>query len=83
MPELEDGTLAGSVLTMDEALRNVVGFTGCTLPEAVRVASTTPAALIGERRKGVLAAGCDADVVALTPELGVQAVWVGGERVYG
>ncbi|MDQ4128802.1 MAG: N-acetylglucosamine-6-phosphate deacetylase, partial [Actinomycetota bacterium] len=43
VPKLEDGTLAGSVLTMDEALRNVLAFTGCTLPEAVRKAAATPA----------------------------------------
>lgn len=79
---LEDGTLAGSVLSMHEALRNVVEA-GCALPEAVRMASTTPAVLVGGTRKGILAAGCDADVVVLTPELGVHAVWVGGERVYG
>ncbi len=48
VPKLEDGTLAGSVLAMDEALRNVLAFTGCTLPEAARMASATPARLIGE-----------------------------------
>jgi N-acetylglucosamine-6-phosphate deacetylase len=81
-PRLQDGTMAGSVLRMDEALRNVLAFTGCTLPEAVKMASTTPARLIGEgKRKGRLAPGYDADVVALTPELGVDSVWIRGERV--
>lgn len=82
VPRLEDGTLAGSVLTMDEALRNIIAFTGCSLPEAVRMAAATPARLIGEdRRKGKLAPGLDADVVALSPELKVEAVWVGGREV--
>ena len=84
VPKLPDGTLAGSVLTMDEALRNIVSFTGCTLPEAVRMASATPAQLIGEgERKGALAPGHDADVVALSPELEVVAVWKGGVLRYG
>ena len=81
-PRLEDGTMAGSVLQMDEALRNVLAFTDCTLPEAVRMVATTPARLIGDgERKGRLAPGYDADVVALTPDLMVDAAWVRGKQV--
>lgn len=81
-PQLKDETMAGSVLKMDEALRNVLTFTGCTLPEAVRMVATTPARLIGEdKRKGRLAPGYDADVVALTPNLRVDSVWIRGKRV--
>lgn len=81
-PLLEDGTMAGSVLQMDEALRNVLNVTGCTLPEAVRMVATTPARLIGEgKRKGRLAPGYDADVIALTPDLRVDSVWIRGKRV--
>jgi N-acetylglucosamine-6-phosphate deacetylase len=69
---------------MNEALRNILRFTGCTLPEAVRMASTTPARLIGEgRRRGRLSPGHDADVVALSDGLEVEAVWKGGEKVLG
>jgi N-acetylglucosamine-6-phosphate deacetylase len=83
VPKLGDGTLAGSVLTMDEALRNVLAFTGCTLPEAVRMAAVTPARLVGEGgRKGRLASGYDADATILSPELSVEAVYRGGSRVY-
>ncbi|MDP8974469.1 MAG: N-acetylglucosamine-6-phosphate deacetylase [Actinomycetota bacterium] len=83
VPKLEDGTLAGSVLTMDEALRNVLAFTGCTLPEAVRMAAVTPARLVGEGgRKGRLASGYDADATVLSPEFSVEAVYWGGSRVY-
>src|SRR5215212_6587884 len=58
VPVLESGEFAGSVLTMNEALRNVLAFTGCTVPEAVRMAATTPARLLGEGgRKGHLAPG--------------------------
>lgn len=82
-PRLEDGTIAGSVLTMNEALQNVLAFTGCTLPEAARMAATTPARLLGEEgRKGRLAPGYDADVTVLRSDLTVEAVYKGGSRVY-
>ncbi len=78
---LESGAIAGSVLTMDEAFQNILAFTGCTIPEAVRMASTAPARLVGEgRRKGRLFPGYDADVAVLAPDLSVQAVWRGGEQ---
>jgi N-acetylglucosamine-6-phosphate deacetylase len=84
VPRLASGTIAGSVLTMNEAFRNILAFTGCTMPEAARMASTTPARLIGEgRRKGRLVPGYDADATVLAPDLSVEAVWRGGERVYG
>jgi N-acetylglucosamine-6-phosphate deacetylase len=83
-PRLGSGVIAGSVLTMVEAFRNTLAFTGCTVPEAARMASSTPARLIGEgKRKGRLAPGYDADVTVLAPDLSVKAVWRGGERVYG
>ena len=83
VPRLGSGTIAGSVLTMNEAFRNILAFTGCTVPEAARMASTTPAKLVGEgRRKGRLVPGYDADVTVLAPDLSVEAVWRGGERVY-
>jgi N-acetylglucosamine-6-phosphate deacetylase len=83
VPKLKDGTLAGSVLTMDEALRNVLTFTGCMVPEAVRMAAATPARLVGEEgRKGRLASGYEADIVVLSPELSVEAVYRGGSQVH-
>lgn len=83
MARLGSGALAGSLLTMGEAFQNVLAFTGCTIAEAVRMASTTPARLIGEgRRKGRLASGHDADLTILGPDLSVEAVWKGGELVH-
>ena len=83
VPRLGSGAIAGSTLTMGEAFRNVLAFTGCTLPEAARMASTTPARLVGEgRRKGRLTPGYDADVAVLAPDLSVEAVWRGGELAY-
>ncbi len=82
-PRLESGTLAGSVLTMEEAFANILAFTGCTVPEAAKMAASTPARLVGEGdRKGRLAPGYDADVTVLRPDLSVAAVYKGGVRVY-
>lgn len=84
VPRLGSGAIAGSVLTMNEAFRNILAFTGCTVPEAARMASTTPARLVGEgRRKGRLTPGYDADLTVLAPDLSVEAVWRGGRPVYG
>ncbi len=80
---LGSGALAGSLLTMEEAFQNILAFTGCTLPEAARMASTAPARLVGEgRRKGRLAPGYDADITVLRPDLSVHAVWKGGNLAY-
>jgi adenine deaminase len=68
---------------MEEAIRNALEFTGCSLPEAIRMATATPAALIGAADKGRLTPGADADVVALSADLRVEAAWVGGELAHG
>jgi N-acetylglucosamine-6-phosphate deacetylase len=81
VPRLADGTLAGSALTMDGAVRNVVRYAGVSLDEAVRAASTTPAARLGLDDRGRLESGARADVVALDEGLHVGAVWIGGERL--
>ena len=83
VPKLGSGAIAGSVLTMREAFKNILAFTGCTVPEAARMASTSPARLVGEgRRKGRLVPGYDADATILAPDLSVQAVWKSGEKAY-
>ncbi len=80
---LESGEIAGSVLAMNEAFRNILAFTGCTIPEAARMAAATPARLTGEgERKGRLAPGYDADITVLRPDLSVEAVYKAGSRVY-
>ena len=79
VPTLSDGTIAGSVLTMDEAFRNALAFTGCTIPEAARMASATSARLVGEgERKGRVAPGYEADIAVLGPDMSVVAVYKGG-----
>ena len=76
-PTLPDGTIAGSALTMERAVRNVVELVG--LERAVRAASTTPARVIGAHDRGELAAGRRADVVLLDDDLAVRQTWVGGQ----
>jgi N-acetylglucosamine-6-phosphate deacetylase len=80
---LPDGTLAGSVLSLDVALRNVMAWSGCSLGEVLPAVTTTPAALLGlGSEHGRIAPGFRADLVLLTPGLRVQTTIVGGEVVY-
>jgi N-acetylglucosamine-6-phosphate deacetylase len=73
-----NGVLAGSILAMDNALRNLIAFTGCTLTEAVQAASATPAALLGRTDLGTLRPGAAGDVVLLDEQARVVATVVGG-----
>lgn len=75
---LADGTLAGSTLTMDQALRNLVSI-GLDLADAARRVSTNAADYLGERRRGRLAPGCFADVVVLDRDLKLKTVYIEGE----
>ncbi|MBA3943326.1 MAG: amidohydrolase family protein, partial [Herpetosiphonaceae bacterium] len=79
---LADGTLAGSILTMDQAVRNMQSFTGCSLAEALQMASTVPARLLGLAQKGVLAPGNDADIVVLDHAQVVTHTFVAGRLVF-
>ena len=75
---LPDGTLAGSTLTMDQALRNLVGL-GLDLDDASRRVSTYAADYLGETLRGRLAPGAFADMVVLDRELRIKAVYIEGE----
>ena len=79
---LADGTLAGSILQMDAALRNVIEYTGCTLADAITMASATPARVLGLEKKGRLATDCDADLLILDKALCVEMTVARGEIVY-
>lgn len=82
-PRLADGTLAGSILTMDRGVANLRRFAGVTLPEAVEMATLSPARVLGfDRTKGRLAPGYDADVVLFDADVKVSMTMVGGEVVY-
>ena len=79
-PRLADGTLAGSALTMDAAVRTCAAA-GVPLEQALCAASTVPARLHGLADRGTIAPGQRADLVALDPHLQVAAVWVAGHQV--
>lgn len=81
---LADGTLAGSILTMDRAVGNAMRFAGVSLVDAVRMASLVPARIAGcADRKGSLEAGKDADVTLLDRDFRCRATWVEGRKLYG
>ena len=81
-PRLSDGTLAGSAVTIDAAIRTCV-TAGVPLESALAAASTNPARLLGLADRGSIAPGRRADLVALTPSPGltVEQVWIAGAAV--
>jgi len=78
---LADGTLAGSVLSMDQAVRNLVDL-GAGLDAALRAASRTPARLLRRTDLGELRPGVTADVIVLDDSLQVRRTLVGGEEAW-
>jgi N-acetylglucosamine-6-phosphate deacetylase len=80
---LEDGRLAGSVLSLDRAVRNLREFTRCELHEAVASVTAVPASLLGiAASRGRIAPGAVADLTLLTEDLQVAATIAAGEPVY-
>lgn len=75
---LSDGTLAGSLLTMNKAVFNLSQNTGCDLWQAISCATVNPADLLGLRTKGRIELDCDADLVLMTPECEIVRTIVGG-----
>lgn len=78
---LHDGRLAGSVLTMDRAVRNAMKFAGWDLQQALRIATANPARVAGAQNKGVLQPGADADFVVLSRAGEVQTTIVKGKVI--
>ena len=80
---VKDNSLAGSGLTMDQALRNAVKMLALDLPEAIKMVSANPAEIIGlSHRKGKLKVGYDADFVVLNDRLEVIQTWINGKCIY-
>jgi N-acetylglucosamine-6-phosphate deacetylase len=76
---LDDGTLAGSVLTMDEAVRYVVNVVGLDLGDALAMASRVPATFLRrDKDLGRIAPGHLASLVHLDDELRVRETWIEG-----
>jgi len=77
-----DGTIAGSALTLDAAVRNFAKHTGLPIWRAANLASLNPARSIGvDDRKGTLETGKDADIVIADGDFNVRQTYVRGRRV--
>jgi len=80
---LADGTIAGSVATLDIGIATLVKLAGVPLTHAVRMASLNPSRVLGtEHFKGILAVGKDADLVVMDPDFNVKMTLLGGKPVY-
>ena len=82
--KLPDRTaFAGSVATANQLVRNMVNLADVSLLDAVRMASTTPARIMGvDARKGSLAVGKEADIVIFDDQFDIQATLVNGRLIY-
>ncbi len=79
----KDGTIVGSVATMDQHFRNTIAFLGIDVQTAFRICSTNPARVAGaQSRKGVIERGMDADIVLLDSDMTVVTTVCRGEVVY-
>ncbi|SDQ40497.1 N-acetylglucosamine-6-phosphate deacetylase [Carnobacterium viridans] len=79
---LEDGTLAGSVLTFNDAFKNIIAFTSCSIEDAVKMTSVNQAREFGLSQKGSLEAGKDADIIVMTSEFDIKHTFSYGKMVY-
>ena len=75
---LPDGTLAGAILLMNDAIRNVVNWTGIGLADALRMATDVPARLLGRDDVGQLRVGARADLALIDRNVDVQQTIIGG-----
>jgi len=81
--KLSDGTIAGSVLTLNRAVRNIVATGIVPLEKALKMASIIPARVLGmNHRKGNILPGSDADIVVIDHNFNVQMTMVGGKIVH-
>ncbi|MXQ51964.1 N-acetylglucosamine-6-phosphate deacetylase [Salinicoccus hispanicus] len=80
---LSDGTLAGSVLTMQQAISNMRDFTGCSWPDIVRMTAYNPAVELGlTDTKGIIRQGADADLVIYDEASNLKHTIINGEKVF-
>ncbi|MGE0812209.1 MAG: N-acetylglucosamine-6-phosphate deacetylase [Vicinamibacterales bacterium] len=79
---LADGTMAGSVTTMDRAFRFLVTEAGLSVPAATRLTAANPAAALGRDDLGRIEPGCQADLVVLDEAFEVRQTWVAGRAVW-
>ncbi|MBO7665917.1 MAG: amidohydrolase family protein, partial [Clostridia bacterium] len=88
--DIEDGVgklpdrsgFAGSVATTDRLVRNMINLAGATVPDAVQMATMTPARIANIPRKGVLRIGFDADICVFDGNINMRAVYIKGNKVF-
>ena len=81
--KLADGTIAGSLLTMERAMQKFHFNTGASIPQLVTAATKTPAKLIGEYdQRGSLEDGKQADMVIFDDKINIKQTIIGGRTVY-
>jgi N-acetylglucosamine-6-phosphate deacetylase len=78
----ENGALAGSIATMDQAIRNLIAWNAATPAEALTMATSTPARILGRSDLGIISPGALADLVLLDRHFAVIATIVGGTPVF-
>jgi N-acetylglucosamine-6-phosphate deacetylase len=79
---LPDGTLAGAILLMNEAIRNTTHWTGIGIADALRMATEIPARLLDRDDIGVLRIGARADFSLMDADFNVISTIVNGETVF-
>lgn len=79
---LKNGNLAGSVLTFDDAFRNIINFTGCSIEEAVKMSSVNQAKEFALESKGLLKEGKDADILILDDFLTLRETFLAGKSCF-
>jgi N-acetylglucosamine-6-phosphate deacetylase len=79
---IDTGGFAGSTLTMDKAVKNMVNEIGVDIKDAIKMATLNPAKAIGERERGVISPGAIANLIILDKDLNVISTFVKGRKVY-
>jgi len=77
-----NGTLIGTALPLNEAAKRMMDYTGASFTEIAGMLSTIPAGVLGEKNKGSISAGKDADIAIVDGNFNVYATIVGGKIVF-
>lgn len=80
---LDNGVLAGSILTQQQSLKNILKHTDLSMKDAAKLLSTNAANLLGLQDIGRIAKGSKADLTVVNEQLEVTNVWIGGQRIIG
>ncbi len=78
---LDDGTLAGSIISMLDGVRIMVEKAGVRIGDAAVMAATNPAKLVGANDRGRIQVGARADLILLSPALELKSVFIGGREI--